>query len=71
MGQLLKIGKGVLSVDEFESYLINNKTPELITPAHPQGLYLSKVTYPYLDLAPRQQFSSILQKQADTSWRRL
>ena len=71
MGQLLKIGKGVLSVDEFESYLINNKTPELITPAHPQGLYLSKVTYPYLDLAPRQQFSSVLQKQADTFWRQL
>jgi len=71
MGQLLKIGKGLLSVDEFESYLIHNKTPDLITPAHPQGLYLSKVTYPYLNLPPRQQFSSILQQQADTSWQRL
>lgn len=68
MGQLLKIGKGILSVDEFEHYLINSKTPKLITPAHPQGLYLSKVTYPYLDLAPRTEFSSILQKQGDQSW---
>lgn len=71
MGQLLKIGKGTLSVDEFESYLIDIKTPELITPAHPQGLYLSKVTYPYLDLPPRQQFSSVLQQQANLTWKRL
>jgi len=71
MGQLLKIGKGTLSVDEFESHLINKQTPALITPAHPQGLYLSKVTYPYLDLPPRTDFSVILQRAADTSWRKL
>ncbi|WP_316811178.1 tRNA pseudouridine synthase A [Pedobacter heparinus] len=71
MGQLLKIGRGMLSVDEFEHYLIYNQTPELITPAHPQGLYLSKVTYPYLNLPPRTQFSSILQQQADLSWQAL
>jgi tRNA pseudouridine38-40 synthase len=71
MGQLLKIGKGTLSVDEFESHLISRQTPELITPAHPQGLYLSKVTYPYLDLPPRTDFSAILQKHSDTSWRKL
>jgi tRNA pseudouridine38-40 synthase len=69
MGQLLKIGKGEMSVDEFESHLISKQTPALITPAHPQGLYLSKVTYPYLDLPPRVDFSAILQKQADNSWR--
>ncbi|MCX2485461.1 tRNA pseudouridine(38-40) synthase TruA [Pedobacter sp. MR2016-24] len=69
MGQLLKIGKGTLSVDEFESYLINKQTPALITPAHPHGLYLSKVTYPFLDLPPRVDFSAILQKQQDSSWR--
>lgn len=71
MGQLLKIGRGILSVEEFENYLIYNQTPELITPAHPQGLYLSKVTYPYLNLPPRAQFSSILQNQADLSWQLL
>lgn len=68
MGQLLKIGKGLLSVDEFEHYLIYRQTPELITPAHPEGLYLSKVTYPYLNLPPRTEFSSILQKQTDQNW---
>lgn len=58
MGQLLKIGKGVLSVDEFENYLITNTTPKLITPAHPEGLYLSKVSYPYLNLPPRTDFAA-------------
>ena len=69
MGQLLKIGLGTLSVDEFESHLISKKTPALITPAHPQGLYLSKVTYPYLNLPPRTDFSAILQKQLDVNWK--
>jgi tRNA pseudouridine38-40 synthase len=48
--KLIEIGSGNLSVDEFESHLISRKTPALILPAHPQGLYLSKVTYPFLDL---------------------
>lgn len=68
MGQVLKIGKGLLSVEEFESHLISKETPALITPAHPQGLYLSKVTYPYLDLAPRVDFSAVLQKQNNRNW---
>jgi tRNA pseudouridine38-40 synthase len=68
MGQLLKIGKGVLSVDGFEHYLIAKETPELITPAHPQGLYLSKVSYPYLNLPPREDFSAILESQNLNNW---
>lgn len=71
MGQLLKIGQGTLSVAEFESHLVSRKTPALITPAHPHGLYLSKVTYPYLNLPPRADFSAILQKQADCNWHKL
>ena len=67
MGKLLMIGKGELSAAEFESYLITKKTPETFEPAYPQGLYLSKVTYPYLDIAPRAEFSSILQHNSD-SW---
>ncbi|WP_449436100.1 hypothetical protein [Pedobacter steynii] len=71
MGQLLKIGRGVLSVDEFENYLFTKQTPALITPAHPQGLYLSKVSYPYLNLPRRTAFSTILQNHADLSWKTL
>jgi hypothetical protein len=54
-------------VDEFESYLITKKTPEILEPAYPQGLYLSKVTYPFLDLPPRTDFSVIVQASND-SW---
>lgn len=65
VGKLLEIGKGQLSVEEFESYFITKETPRLIEPAYPQGLFLSKVTYPYLDLPPRTNFSVILQNNVD------
>jgi tRNA pseudouridine38-40 synthase len=68
MGRLLEIGRGLMSVDEFEHYLISKQTPQIIIPAHPQGLYLSKVTYPYLDLLPRTSFSAILQNKIDIDW---
>jgi tRNA pseudouridine38-40 synthase len=67
VGKLLLIGKGELSVDEFESFLIEKKTPETLDPAFAQGLYLSKVTYPFLDIPPRSDFSAIMQAQVD-SW---
>lgn len=65
VGQLLKVGKGELSVEDFESYLINKETPKILSPAHPQGLYLSKVTYPYLDLAPKTDFLGLQKVSKD------
>lgn len=56
IGQLLKVGKGELSVNEFENYFIQMETPKILSPAHPQGLYLSKINYPYLNLEPQTQF---------------
>jgi tRNA pseudouridine38-40 synthase len=63
VGQLLKVGKGELSVDAFEHYLIKKETPKILSPAHPQGLYLSKVDYPYLNLAPKSDFFNLNFKQ--------
>ena len=58
VGKLLEIGRGKLSVTEFE-YLLKNKIPLHKTkPAYPQGLYLTKVTYPYLNLPPRTDMTS-------------
>jgi tRNA pseudouridine38-40 synthase len=54
--KLIEIGDGNLSVDEFESHLISKQVPSKILPAHPQGLFLSKITYPYLDLEPKAKF---------------
>lgn len=68
VGKLLLIGKGALSVDEFEQYLITKETPAVIVPAFPQGLFLSKVTYPYLDLPLRTEFASVFQHDNDNYW---
>lgn len=65
VGRLLEIGTGDMSVDEFEHYLADKITPQIIIPAHPQGLFLSKVTYPYLDLPTRSTFSVMMQ---DSVW---
>lgn len=58
-GKLIKIGKGQMTVDEFEHLLISKETPKLLEPAHPTGLYLSKVTYPYLNLPPKSKFCGL------------
>ena len=68
VGKLLEIGKGELSVEEFESYLINKEPPKDFDVAYPQGLYLSKVTYPFLDIPMRTDFSTILQN-TNSEWR--
>jgi tRNA pseudouridine38-40 synthase len=67
-GKLLRVGTGALSLEEFESYLATEKTPAALTPAYPQGLYLSKVTYPFLNLPPRTSFPAILQSNKDADW---
>ncbi len=56
VGRLLEIGTGRMRVDEFEAHLRDKKTPRIITGAHPQGLYLTKVVYPYLELPQRTVF---------------
>jgi len=65
MGKLLEIGNGELSLEEFEQFLISGKTPATIIPAYPQGLYLSKVTYPYLDIPNCSVFSNMLMREVN------
>jgi tRNA pseudouridine38-40 synthase len=60
-GKMLQIGKGILGLEEFEHYLNSGDAPATLQPAFPQGLYLSKVTYPYLDLAPKTGFPGLHQ----------
>jgi tRNA pseudouridine38-40 synthase len=68
IGKILEVGRGEFSLEEFENCFINRRTPQLIIPAHPHGLYLSKIKYPYLDLKPRMDFSGILQNRVDDVW---
>lgn len=60
VGKILQVGNGKLSLDEFESYLNATHKPKHLSPAYPQGLYLSKVTYPYLDIPTRSTIAGIL-----------
>ncbi|MCC9136991.1 tRNA pseudouridine synthase A [Pontibacter silvestris] len=71
VGKLLQVGMGTLSIAEFESYLATEKAPKALTPAYPQGLYLSKVTYPFLDLPVRSSFAAALLHQSDSYWQAL
>lgn len=59
VGKLLKIGTGELSLDEFEFYLSNGVTPAILDLAYPQGLHLSKINYPYLNLPNLAQNSTL------------
>ena len=61
VGTLLEIGKGNFNVEELENGIAAQELPEFITPAYPQGLYLSKVNYRYLDIPARTEFSAIFQ----------
>lgn len=50
---LMEIGYGRLSIGEFQHYL---KVPDdqlILRSAYPQGLYLSRVVYPYIDFPSR------------------
>lgn len=65
VGALLEIGRGKFTVEELEKCIIAKELPEFIKPAYPQGLYLSKVTYRYLDIPARPEFSAVLQNAED------
>jgi len=57
--RLLDIGKGILTVEEFEGILQGRIKPKEITIAYPQGLYLVKVKYPFLDLPTSPDFFGV------------
>ncbi len=65
MGKLMEIGNGELTVYDFEQYLRKRETPKTIIPVYAQGLYLSKVTYPYLNLPQMSVFGNLLLREVD------
>lgn len=50
---LLKVGTREVSLDEFEHILANKIILPDMRPAKPNGLFLDRVTYPYLDVPSR------------------
>ncbi|MFT4665345.1 MAG: tRNA pseudouridine38-40 synthase [Polaribacter sp.] len=47
---LLEVGTGKITLDEFEQILNQEKISLEKRPAHPNGLFLSRVEYPFLEL---------------------
>jgi hypothetical protein len=47
VGNLLEVGQGRMSVEEFEHHLASGEAPKFMNLADPQGLYLSKVEYSF------------------------
>ena len=43
--KLLEVAYSRLSIDDFEAFLAQTKTPKFMRKAYPQGLYLSEVKY--------------------------
>lgn len=51
--RLLQVGWGKIGLAEFERPLQDLQPPRPLRSAYPEGLYLSKVSYPYIDVPPR------------------
>lgn len=69
MGRLLEVGTGKLSVSAFEAHLRDKKPPKMKTPAYPEGLYLSKIEYPYLEFPQRTDLAAVYQHDEAGYWR--
>jgi tRNA pseudouridine38-40 synthase len=69
--KLIQIGKGQLSVEEFEDQLKSKTTPKYNNLAYPQGLYLSKITYPFLDITPQKGLFGMFLKGTENSWQEI
>jgi tRNA pseudouridine38-40 synthase len=57
---LLEVGKGTMSLDELRQILNQEKELKEKTPAYPNGLFLSKIKYPFLELNDSQNVVKML-----------
>lgn len=58
--KLLQIGQGQMSTDEFENHFITRENPADIKGAYPQGLYLSQVKYPFLEMPAKSELFKLM-----------
>ena len=66
--KLLKIGSVELSLNEFENILSASQFQPNLEFAEPQGLYLSEVVYPFLNVAPRREFTPFFRHEEEKHW---
>ena len=56
VGSLIAVGNGKLSLTAWEESLATGARPTSFSSAYPQGLYLSQINYPFLDIPPKGHF---------------
>ncbi len=61
----LRIGRGEMKVEEFDHLLANQQEEPIKRPAPPNGLYLSKVEYPYLKVESKNQWMAFLKRDLE------
>ena len=59
VGNMLKVGKGTLTLDEFIAYLNTTSVPKHFDIAYPQGLYLAHIDYPFLTTPSKSVFPTL------------
>lgn len=59
---LLKVGSGEMTLERFEEILKDQLDVPEKAPAHSNGLYLSKIEYPYLELAEQDDICRLLKE---------
>ncbi len=60
MDRLIRVGQGNLSLEKFHAFLKREEKPQFINYAHPQGLFLSRIEYPFINFEPKSDFSFVL-----------
>lgn len=65
--RLLEVARGKISVQQFRGYLDGTEIPLNVKSAYPQGLYLSKVKYSFLDLPVGSHFDALI--NASGTWK--
>ena len=69
MARILLVGAGEISLADFKKVLNKEVLAEqLPIPAPPQGLYLSRIVYPFLDLKPLVDPKSMMLAKAGDRW---
>ncbi len=58
--ELIEVGTGLKSIEEFEEIIRSKKAPQFLNLAYPQGLYLTQIKYPFFDLKPTDDFCPLL-----------
>jgi tRNA pseudouridine38-40 synthase len=68
MARIIQVGNGTINLQDFQDLLSLKKNEQLPIAAHPQGLYLTKIVYPFLDIDPVYDPKSVILMKANDSW---